>query len=121
MAMKKSNSNLVYSSEIGRICTKCRKQHKACICIKTPNSAPPSDGVVRVGRETRGRKGKGMSLVTGVPLAGDELKKLAKELKQKCGTGGTVKDGVIEIQGDHRDVLIELLKAKGWTVKRAGG
>jgi translation initiation factor 1 len=62
-----------------------------------------------------------MSLITGVPLTGDELKKLAKELKQKCGTGGTVKDDVIEIQGDHRDLLIELLKAKGWTVKRAGG
>ena len=76
---------------------------------------------MRVGRETKGRKGKGVTLVTGVPLPVDELKLLAKELKQKCGTGGTLKDGVIEIQGDHRGVLIELLKAKGWPVKRAGG
>jgi translation initiation factor 1 len=62
-----------------------------------------------------------MTLITGVPLRTDELKKLAKELKQKCGTGGTLKDGVIEIQGDHRDALVELLEAKGWTVKRSGG
>jgi translation initiation factor 1 len=80
-----------------------------------------NDGVVRVGRETKGRKGKGMSLVSGVPLPPEELKTLAKELKQKCGTGGTVKDGVIEIQGDHRDTLIDLLKARGWMVKRSGG
>jgi translation initiation factor 1 len=80
-----------------------------------------NDGVVRVGRETKGRKGKGMSLISGVPLPPEELKTLAKELKQKCGTGGTVKDGVIEIQGDHRDTLIDLLKARGWTVKRSGG
>ncbi len=82
---------------------------------------PQSDGIVRVGRETKGRKGKGMTLISGVPLLPDELKKLAQELKKKCGTGGTLKDGVIEIQGDHRDALIELLKAKGWTVKRSGG
>ena len=76
---------------------------------------------MRVGRESKGRKGKGVTLISGVPLSLAELKKLAKELKQKCGTGGTLKDGVIEIQGDHRDVLIDLLKAKGWTVKRSGG
>lgn len=77
--------------------------------------------MVRVGRETKGRKGKGMTLVSGVPLAPADLKALAKELKQKCGTGGTVKDGVIEIQGDHRDQLVELLQGRGWTVKKAGG
>jgi translation initiation factor 1 len=82
---------------------------------------PPSDGVVRVGRETKGRKGKGMTLVSGVPLPPEELKLLSQELKKKCGSGGTLKDGVIEIQGDHRDALIELLKARGWTVKRSGG
>ena len=76
---------------------------------------------MRVGRETKGRKGKGVTLISGVPLPPVELKKLAKELKQKCGTGGTLKDGVIEIQGDHRDALIALLKAKGWPVKRSGG
>ena len=82
---------------------------------------PKRDGSVRVVRETKGRTGKGVTLVTGVPLSASELKLLARELKQKCGTGGTLKDGVIEIQGDHRDTLIELLKAKGWTVKKAGG
>jgi translation initiation factor 1 len=76
---------------------------------------------VRVARETKGRKGKGVTLVSGVPLPLEGLKALAKELKQKCGTGGTLKEGVIEIQGDHRDALIELLKARGWTVKRSGG
>lgn len=122
--MKKSNSRLVYSTESGRICPKCEKYFEHCSCSKKqeqPVVVSKEDGVVRVGRETKGRKGKGVTTVTGVPLASDELKTLAKELKQKCGTGGTLKDGVIEIQGDHRDQLIELLKAKGWTVKRSGG
>ena len=119
--MKKTSAFLVYSSESGRMCPRCNKPVKGCICRKTPTSMPQSDGIVRVGRETKGRKGKGMTLISGVPLPPDELKKLAQELKKKCGTGGTLKDGVIEIQGDHRDALIELLKAKGWTVKRSGG
>lgn len=119
--MKTPSSSLVYSSESGRICPKCSKPISACTCRKQATTAPVGDGVVRVGRESKGRKGKGVTLINGVPLPADELKKLAKELKQKCGTGGTLKDGVIEIQGDHRDVLIELLKAKGWTVKRSGG
>ena len=78
-------------------------------------------GAVRVSRETKGRKGKGVTLVSGLPLAAEELQGLAKKLKQLCGTGGTVKDGVIEIQGDHRDkILAELLKA-GFQAKKAGG
>ena len=72
-------------------------------------------------RSTKGRKGKGVTLVTGVPLAGAELKAFAKKLKARCGAGGAVKDGSIEIQGDHRDALIPVLEAQGWTVKRAGG
>ena len=119
--MKNTNSRLVYSSASGRICPKCKKPIAACACSQSAATPPPGDGVVRVGRETKGRKGKGMTLITGVPLPADELKKLAKELKQKCGTGGTLKDGVIEIQGDHRDALVEMLKARGWTVKRSGG
>jgi translation initiation factor 1 len=77
--------------------------------------------VVRVARQTKGRKGKGVTLVTGVPLDDAGIKALAKRLKQQCGTGGTVKDGVIEIQGDHRDLLVGELKKLGWTVKLAGG
>jgi translation initiation factor 1 len=84
-------------------------------------SSTPADGIVRVGRETKGRRGKGVSVITGVPLGESDLKDLAKQLKRLCGSGGTVKDGVIEIQGDHRDRLVEELTKRGWTVKRSGG
>lgn len=119
--MKNNNSRLVYSSETGRVCPVCKESMAGCVCRKSAMSTTAGDGVVRVGRETKGRKGKGVTLISGVSLPIDELRKLAKELKQKCATGGTLKDGVIEIQGDHREVLIEMLKAKGWTVKRSGG
>jgi len=82
---------------------------------------PEGDGIVRIQRETKGRKGKGVTLISGVLLAPAELKKLAKELKQKCGVGGAVKDGVIEIQGDVRDQLFEEMKQRGFKVKKAGG
>jgi len=81
----------------------------------------PADGIVRVGRQTKGRKGKGVTVITGVPLNATELAALGKELKRKCGSGGTVKDGVIEIQGDHRDRLVAELGGRGWQVKRSGG
>ena len=122
--MKKSseaNSRLVYSSEFGTICPKCRKPKNACVCKKKKTVPPPSDGIVRLMRETKGRKGKGVTLITGLPLAGDGLKQLAKSLKQTCGTGGSIKNGVVEIQGDHRDVLENELQKLGYTVKRAGG
>ncbi len=80
-----------------------------------------NDGVVRVGRETKGRKGAGVTVITGIPSHPEGLKQIAKELKQKCGTGGTVKNGVIEIQGDQRDLLVAELTARGYTVKRSGG
>jgi translation initiation factor 1 len=102
--------DIVYSTDQGRI-RPDRKQP----------AAPKGDGIVRVGRETKGRKGKGMTIVTGVPLHPEGLRDLAKQLKQKCGTGGTVKSGTIEIQGDHRDLLVVELQAMGYTVKRAGG
>ena len=116
------NNRLVYSDQAGRICPSCGKPVKQCSCRQEKASAPKSgDGIVRIQRESKGRKGKGVTLITGVPLAVDELKALAKTLKQRCGTGGTVKNGVIEIQGDHRDLLLELLQEKGWKVKKAGG
>ncbi len=80
-----------------------------------------ADSVVRVARQTKGRKGKGVTVITGVPLTGDELKNLAKTLKQRCGSGGTVKNDVIEIQGDHRDALVRELAQKGWVVRKVGG
>ena len=76
---------------------------------------------MRVGRETKGRRGKGVTVITGLPLNAVEIKKLARQFKQKCGSGGTVRDGVIEIQGDHREMLVELLTALGWAAKRSGG
>lgn len=76
---------------------------------------------MRVGRQTQGRKGKGVTVITGLPLGDDELKTLARDLKTRCGTGGTAKDGVIEIQGDHRDLLVEELTRRSWDAKRSGG
>ena len=91
-----------------------------CICRKA-QALPKSDGIVRLMRETKGRKGKGVTLITGVPLDNEGLKKLAKSLKQKCGCGGSVKNRIIEIQGDHRDVLEKEFDGLGYKVKRAGG
>jgi translation initiation factor 1 len=111
---------IVYSTEHGKMCAVCGKPVKKCVCSKK-KSIPLNDGVVKVGRETSGRKGKGVTIITGVPLDHDGLLKLAKLFKQKCGCGGTVKNGVIEIQGDHRAVIVEALKILGYTVKRTGG
>ena len=117
---KNKNSSLVYSSSSGRMCSTCGKPQGQCVCKKNKPVAK-SDGIVRVGRQTKGRKGKGVTIINGVPLNGDGLQELAKKLKQQCGTGGTVKDGVIEIQGEHRDTLVAALEKEGYTVKRAGG
>lgn len=114
------NNGLVYSTDHGRMCPGCGRAVADCSC-KAEESVPAGDGIVRVSRETKGRKGKGVTIITGLPLKPSELKQLARELKARCGCGGTVKDAVIEIQGDHRDKLIETLTAKGYTVKRAGG
>jgi len=111
---------IVYSTEHGRMCPACGKPIAECVC-RLKKAVPEGDGIVRVGRETKGRKGKGVTVITGVPLDEMELKELGKQLKAKCGAGGAVRDGVIEIQGDHRDVLLEELRKHGWTVKRAGG
>lgn len=118
--MTKKQGGLVYSTELGRTCRGCQRAVGDCRCSRTA-TVTTGDGIVRVSRETKGRKGKGVTLITGVPLAGEALSQLAKKLKARCGSGGTVKDGVIEIQGDHRDALIPLLEASGWKVKRAGG
>ena len=100
-----NNSGIVYSTGSGRMCPKCGKQADSCICPKKVH-APKGDGTVRVGRETKGRKGKGVTVISGLPLTHNALKSLAQKLKQKCGSGGTVKNGVIEIQGDQRDLLV---------------
>jgi translation initiation factor 1 len=110
----------VYSSDGGRTCPDCDRPVTDCAC-GAKKATTTGDGVVRVGRETKGRKGKGVTVVTGVPLDGVELADLAKQLKNKCGAGGTLKNGVIEIQGDHRDRVVAELQKRGWTIKRSGG
>lgn len=112
---------LVYSTTQGRLCPECGKPTAQCSCKKKPAQAPKGDGIIRVGRETKGRKGAGVTVITGVPLTGEELKTLAKDLKSRCGSGGTVKDGIIEVQGDHRDTIVEELAKRGFKAKRAGG
>jgi len=110
---------LVYSTDSGRMCPDCRKPVLQCVCHLPP--APTGDGIVRVSRETKGRGGKAVTVVKGVLLDAAGLAELGKQLKTACGSGGTVKDGVIEIQGDHCDRIVQLLKTQGYAVKRAGG
>jgi translation initiation factor 1 len=115
----KSNSNLVYSTELGRTCPHCRQALAACTCKAT--AAPAGDGVVRVSRQTKGRGGKSVTVVKGVALDAAALAVLGKQLRTACGSGGTVKDGVIEIQGDHCERVISALKSHGHNPKQAGG
>ena len=115
-----NDSGLVYSTEQGRLCPSCGKVSRHCLCkAKTPPTQ--SDGIIRVSLDKKGRKGKGVTLITGLALADSDLKQLAKKLKQRCGSGGTVKDGVIEIQGDHRQTLLAELARLGRQAKQAGG
>jgi translation initiation factor 1 len=116
----RNNSRPVYSSEKGRLCPECGKALSSCACTKTP-SRPAGDGIVRIRRESKGRGGKTVTVISGLPLAAEPLAKLAGELKRRCGTGGTVKDWTVEIQGDHADLLVTELQKRGYTVKRAGG
>jgi translation initiation factor 1 len=119
-AGRKPETRLVYSSEHGRICPQCGNPIPRCSC-RSRQEGRAGDGVVRIYRETKGRKGKGVTVVSGIPLAGDALKQLAGRLKARCGCGGTVRNGTIEIQGDHRDLLAGILKEAGYKVKLAGG
>jgi translation initiation factor 1 len=117
-------SRLVYSTGAGRLCPECTRPLSECRCRRSKPAQPvlaPGDGIVRVGRETKGRKGKGVTVIKGVPLAGDELEALATRLKKRCGCGGTVEAGTIEIQGDHRDLLVQELGKLGYTVRKSGG
>ncbi|MDB6367650.1 stress response translation initiation inhibitor YciH [Photorhabdus bodei] len=108
--MQDNNSRLVYSTDRGRIQEETVKSQR-----------PKGDGIVRIQRQTSGRKGKGVCVITGIDADDQTLAKLAAELKKKCGCGGSVKEGEIEIQGDKRELLKQLLEAKGMTVKLAGG
>ena len=119
--MRKTNpGGLVYSTEGGRMCPACRQPLAACACA-VQSAAPRGDGIVRVSRETKGRGGKTVTLVRGVNLEADALAALGKRLRSACGAGGTLRDGVLEIQGDHCERVVALLAAEGLAVKRAGG
>jgi translation initiation factor 1 len=116
-----SNSRLVYSTERGRLCPDCQKPVRECVCEKGQPPIGETDGIIRIRRETKGRKGKTATVVFGFNLSADELKELAARLKRLCGTGGSVKGDQIIIQGDHREALLADLKKQGYTVKLAGG
>ena len=113
-----SQSRLVYSTEAGRMCPGCRQPIAGCVCGVKP--VPKGDGVVRVSRESKGRGGKVVTLVKGLALDDVALQALCKQLKATCGSGGTVKDGVIEVQGDHCERVAQSLSIAGHNVKLAG-
>jgi translation initiation factor 1 len=116
-----SKSGLVYSTDGGRTCPECRRVLAECVCKAAARTLPAGDGVVRVSRETKGRGGKSVTLVKGLALDSLALASLGKQLRAACGSGGTVKNGVIELQGDHCERVIEALKQYGHSAKRAGG
>ena len=120
MSKRNKTDGLVYSTDGGRLCPQCQRPVADCVCGKAPGSSS-GDGIVRLQRETKGRGGKAVTVITGVPLAGAELKTLAKALKQRAGVGGAIKGQNIEIQGDQRDLLKAELEKRGFTVKIAGG
>jgi len=112
---------LVYSTETGRMCPDCGKPQSDCNCKAAARAKPAGDGNIKVSRESKGRGGKTVTLIRGLPLAAEALAALGKQLRSACGSGGTVKDGVLEIQGDHCErVMAELLK-QGYKPKRVGG
>lgn len=122
-SLKEQLGGLVYSTEHGDTCPDCRQPLAQCQCTEQAERARLAelDGIVRIRRETSGRKGKGVTILDGIPMPSGELKALAKELKKRCGTGGAIKEGVIEIQGDHRDLLKGELEKRGYRVRLAGG
>lgn len=114
-----SNSRLIYSTETGRLCAECGSA--PCVCAQAKKAAVLGNGQVKVARQTKGRGGKCVTVVTGVALAGEALVALGKQLRSRCGAGGTVKDGIIEIQGDHCDAVLQALLQAGHAAKRSGG
>jgi translation initiation factor 1 len=125
--MRKSSAasnegGLVYSTERGRTCPDCRQALADCRCRALAAAAPPKgDGIARVTREKQGRGGKTVTVVRGLLLPADELAALGKRLRAACGAGGTARDGVLEVQGDHAERVVALLAAEGHKAKRAGG
>ncbi len=123
-------ARIIYSTGLGRLCPNCRRAVQDCVCPKgapgaakggPANGGPAHPVAVRVGREVKGRAGKGVTTVTGLPLGPAQIDALATRLKKRCGSGGTVRGGVIEIQGDHREAIVAELVKLGLPAKKAGG
>ncbi len=119
MVRKSCSGGLVYSTDGGRMCPACRQPVATCACKAA--QAPSGDGIVRVSRESKGRGGRTVTLVRGLALDAEALAALGKRLRSACGSGGTAKEGVLEVQGDHAERVIALLQAEGFAVKRSGG
>jgi translation initiation factor 1 len=120
----KKRASLVYSTEAGRICPSCGTPSAACCCRqkKAAGKGPAqTDGIVQIRREVKGRKGKTVTVISGLPLGEKELGQLANTLKRRCGSGGTVRDGLIMIQGDHRETLLRELQREKYRARIAGG
>jgi translation initiation factor 1 len=117
---KNTDSRLVYTTDGGRLCPQCQRRLTDCVCGDN-RPASTGDGIVRLHRETKGRGGKAVTIIKGLPLSGDALKSLASKLKKKCGVGGALKGDDIEIQGDHREFLKTELEKLDYTVKISGG
>ncbi len=113
--------SLVYSTEAGRMCPDCRQALALCLCQQRVTARPQGDGTVRVSRESKGRGGKTVTLGRGLPLAAAALAQRGKQLRTACGTGGTVKDGLLELQGDHVEKTLAWLQQQGHAAKRSGG
>lgn len=117
----RDGGGIVYTTGVGARCPNCLRPIRECVCKKGAPGKTASDGVVRVSRETQGRKGRGVTVISGLGLPSDQLEALATELKKRCGSGGSVENGRIEIQGEHRDRLVEELAKRGFKARRAGG
>jgi translation initiation factor 1 len=123
-----NKSKLVYSTEFGRICPECSKPVSACVCKKNKSNEMkgtlrhyPDDGIIRIMRETKGHGGKTVTKLSNISIDNNLLKELVKQLKNRCGTGGTIKDDEIIIQGDHRQAILDELIGQGYRAKIAGG
>jgi translation initiation factor 1 len=118
---KAGGGGLVYSTDVGRTCPLCRQAFHPGACKAQASAPVAGDGTARVQRESKGRGGKVVTLVRGLPLAQEALAALGKQMRTACGTGGTLKEGVLELQGDHADRVVAWLIAEGYKAKRAGG
>lgn len=112
---------IVYSTGLGRICAGCRRPEAGCVCRTVAGQNQRITRAIRVARAVQGRGGKAVTLISGLPMTDEQLQALAGELKRRCGSGGTVREGCIEIQGEHRDTLVAELLRRGFAAKRSGG